>query len=192
MNRVSTRAKFDELGKTRDPLLITKQALITKKLDIRAKLAGIEKQGTMQMFELRKEAIANSTITRADAKEAIKNISFIGQKKGRDIIKADLEEFALMFNGGGIMKRGRKIKYRPNQIDTVKIASGRAHNTSSGRGGSLIKVPAESTGYFGENDVRATVFHEAAHSLEGFNEKNASLAIAFRNNRVIKTWIIRI
>ena len=184
MNRVSTRAKFDELGKTRDPLLITKQALITKKLDIRAKLAGIEKQGTMQMFELRKEAIANSTITRADAKEAIKNIAFIGQKKGRDIIKAELEEFALMSNGGGIMKRGRKIKYRPNQIDTVKIASGRAHNTSSGRGGSLIKVPAESTGYFGENDVRATVFHEAAHSLEGFNEKNASLAIAFRNNRV--------
>ena len=89
-----------------------------------------------------------------------------------------------MFNGGGITKRGRKIKFRPNQIDTVKIASGRAHNTSSGRGGSLIKVPAESTGYFGENDVRATVFHEAAHSLEGFNEKNASLAIAFRNNRV--------
>tara|TARA_A100000172_G_scaffold80908_1_gene71869 strand:+ start:2475 stop:4805 length:2331 start_codon:yes stop_codon:yes gene_type:complete len=184
MNKTSSMAKFVELDKTRDPFKAAKAVLVTKKQSIRADLARIEKQGTMQMFELRKEAIANSTITSAEAKEAIKNISFIGQKKGRDLIKADLEEFALMFNGGGITKRGRKIKYRPNQIDTVKIASGRAHNTSSGRGGSLIKVPAESTGYFGENDVRATVFHEAAHSLEGFNEKNASLAIAFRNNRV--------
>ena len=184
MNKTYNIEKWRELDKQRDALKASKKPLLDKKLSIRSDLARIEKQGTLQMFELRKEAIANSTITRAEAKEAIKNMSFIGQKEGRDIIKADLEEFALMFNGGGITKRGRKIKYRPNQIDTVKIASGRAHNTSSGRGGSLIKVPAESTGYFGENDVKATLFHEAAHSLEGFNEKNASLAIAFRNNRV--------
>ena len=184
MNRTSSREKWVQLDAQRDALIASKKPFIDKKLKIRSQLAGIEKQGTMQMFELRKEALANSTITRAEAKEAIKNMKFIGKKEGRDIIKADLEEFALMFNGGGITKRGRKIKFRPNQIDTVKIADGRAHNTSSGKGGSLIKVPAESTGYFGENDVRATVFHEAAHSLEGFNEKNASLAIAFRNNRV--------
>tara|TARA_A100000172_G_scaffold78673_1_gene64536 strand:- start:275 stop:2560 length:2286 start_codon:yes stop_codon:yes gene_type:complete len=176
MNRTKDMAKWRALNETRDPLILRKNKL-------RADIDRIDKQGFQEMFELRKEAIAASSITRSEAREAIGKMKFVGFREGRERIKEELEEFAVMFNGGGIVKNGRKIKGRPNKISTVRVANGRAHNANQGDGTSLIKVPNKSGGYFGEDDAKATLFHEAAHSLEGQSEKNVAMAVAFRNNR---------
>ena len=171
--RIDARVEYDKV--------VT--ALTTK----RAKIRNIEKQGALQMFDIRKEAIANSAVTRKELKNALGQIDFTGDLKAtRERINGEMEEFGLMFNGAGITKKGRFIKGRSNQIKTVQVRKGRAHNEPEFRGTefSKIKVPATSEGYFGENDAKATLFHEIGHSLEGFEEKNLDLAVAFRTKRI--------
>ena len=153
----------------------------------RAKIRNLEKKGTLEMFDIRKEAIANSTVTRRELKDVLAKVDISGDVKAtRERIKSEMEEFGLMFNGAGLTKKGKFIRGRSNQIKTVQVRKGRAHNQPEYKGTefSKIKVPGDSEGYFGENDAKATLFHEIGHSLEGFDEKNMNLALAFRNNRI--------
>ena len=153
----------------------------------RAKIRNLEKKGTLEMFDIRKEAIANSTVTRKELKDVLAKVDISGDVKAtRERIKSEMEEFGLMFNGAGLTKKGKFIRGRSNQIKTVQVRKGRAHNQPEYKGTefSKIKVPGDSEGYFGENDAKATLFHEIGHSLEGFDEKNMNLALAFRNNRI--------
>lgn len=150
-----------------------------------------EKKGKLIMRELREEAMKISTVSKDKIRREIDNFRVIGIKEDDVLyggVKRNIEEYGLMFNGAGITgggknKLGRAIPGVPQQINKVKVSTARAYNQPEGNF-SMVNVNISGIDQFDGNYGKGTIFHEFAHSMEGMNEKNLSMAVAFRNNRV--------
>jgi len=150
----------------------------------RAAVLATETQGKLVMKQIREEAIKTTTVTKAEIRKSIDDIKFIGRPESHKKIKEQMEEFGLMFNGAGISKRGKDILGVPNQVKTVRVNPDWRASNSPSNGFSTLVVNDVGIDSFGGNYGKGTVFHEIGHSIEGMSEKNLSMAVAFRNNRV--------
>ena len=170
-------ASRDEVIKFyRDERIKLKQSWVKNK----AALTKLEVEGAKEMAILRKETL-KTTVTDKQIKERLDSIPFTNQKKADRLkVRSEVEEFAKIFNGGGVTVKSEGAL--DGQISAVKLGTSRAKNNWKGE----ILVPfADPQNSYMELLSKQTVFHEIGHSLETSRKANLNMAVNWRTSRVI-------
>jgi len=146
----------------------------------KAAIRKLEAEGAKEMAILRKETL-KTTVTNKQIKERLDSIPFTNQKKADRLkVRSEVEEFAKIFNGGGVTVKSEGAL--DGQISAVKLGTSRAKNTWKGE----ILVPfADPQNSYMDLLSKQTVFHEIGHSLETSRKANLSMAVNWRTSRVI-------
>jgi SPP1 gp7 family putative phage head morphogenesis protein len=169
-------ASRDEVIKFyRDERIKLKQIWVKNK----AALTKLEIEGAKEMAILRKETL-KTTVTDKQIKERLDSIPFTNQKKADRLkVRSEVEEFAKIFNGGGVTVKSEGAL--DGQISKVKLGTSRANNNWKGE----ILVPfADPQNSYMELLSKQTVFHEIGHSLETSRKANLNMAVNWRTSRV--------
>jgi len=170
-------ASRDEVIKFyRDERIKLKQSWVKNK----AALTKLEVEGAKEMAILRKETL-KTTVTDKQIKERLDSIPFTNQKKADRLkVRSEVEEFAKIFNGGGVTVKSEGAL--DGQISAVKLGTSRAKNNWKGE----ILVPfADPQNSYMELLSKQTVFHEIGPSLETSRKANLNMAVNWRTSRVI-------
>ena len=127
----------------------------SKWLETRQAFRKIEVEGSKEMAILRKELL-ETNVTDAEIKKRLDDLPFKNKTKALQAkVRAEVEEFTKMFNGGGVTV---KPNYPVNdgRISKVKLGTSRANNDRFGE----ILVPFEDPELaYMDLSAKQTVFH---------------------------------
>ncbi len=161
---------------------IYKKGNISKKakwLSKKEAMQKIEKQGAKEMGILRKELLKTNVSDNA-IKESLDKIPFVNKTKELQLgVRKDIEEFAKMFNGGGVTIKPERLS-SGGQITKVKLGTSRAYNSL----GEILVPFGDPTNIAKTLKAKQTIFHEVGHSLEKITNKNLDMSVGWRSSRV--------
>jgi len=139
----------------------------------------IEKQGAKEMGVLRVELLKTNVSDNA-IKESLDKIPFVNKTKElQKGVRKDIEEFAKMFNGGGVTIKPERLS-SGGQITKVKLGTSRAYNSL----GEILVPFGDPTNVAKTLKAKQTIFHEVGHSLEKITNKNLDMSVGWRSSRV--------
>ena len=139
----------------------------------------IEKQGAKEMAVLRKELL-KTNVSNNSIKESLDKIPFVNKTKELQLgVRKDIEEFAKMFNGGGVTIKPERLS-SGGQITKVKLGTSRAYNSL----GEILVPFGDPTNVAKTLKAKQTIFHEVGHSLEKITNKNLDMSVGWRSSRV--------
>lgn len=124
-------------------------------------LEKIEAKGAKEMAVLRKELL-KTNISDKTIKESLDKIPFVNKTKDLQLgVRKDIEEFAKMFNGGGVTVKPARLS-DGGQLTKVKLGTSRAYNQL----GEILVPFGDPTSVARTLKAKQTIFHEVGHSLE--------------------------
>ena len=142
-------------------------------------LEKIEAKGAKEMAVLRKELL-KTNISDKTIKETLDKIPFTNQTKALQLgVRKDIEEFAKMFNGGGVTVKPARLS-DGGQLTKVKLGTSRAYNEL----GEILVPFGDPTSVARTLKAKQTIFHEVGHSLEKITKDNLDMAVGWRTSRV--------
>ena len=176
--KLTGRARIDYVSNIVDK----KRAVIGDKIKgLEGQIASIEKTSLSEMKSLRQQLL-KTNVSDAQIKEAVDGITFKGSNKAmREKVRAEVEEYARMFNGGAVFKQGQE------SITEITLSKGRGSN-----GGGRIRVRFDDAERKRAGSAKANVFHELTHSLEDQRPELLQQAVAFRDSRVTSQRTVKI
>jgi SPP1 gp7 family putative phage head morphogenesis protein len=142
-------------------------------------LEKIEAKGAKEMAVLRKELL-KTNISDKTIKESLDKIPFTNQTKALQLgVRKEIEEFAKMFNGGGVTVKQARLS-DGGQLTKVKLGTSRAYNEL----GEILVPFGDPTSVSRTLKAKQTIFHEVGHSLEKITKDNLDMAVGWRTSRV--------
>ena len=142
-------------------------------------LEKIEAKGAKEMAVLRKELL-KTNISDKTIKESLDKIPFVNKTKDLQLgVRKDIEEFAKMFNGGGVTVKPARLS-DGGQLTKVKLGTSRAYNQL----GEILVPFGDPTSVARTLKAKQTIFHEVGHSLEKITKHNLDMAVGWRTSRV--------
>ena len=142
-------------------------------------LEKIEARGAKEMGVLRKELL-KTNISDKTIKESLDKIPFTNQTKALQLgVRKDIEEFAKMFNGGGVSVKQARLS-DGGQLTKVKLGTSRAYNEL----GEILVPFGDPTSVARTLKAKQTIFHEVGHSLEKITKNNLDMAVNWRTSRI--------
>jgi SPP1 gp7 family putative phage head morphogenesis protein len=142
-------------------------------------LEKIETRGAKEMAVLRKELL-KTNISDKTIKESLDKIPFTNQTKALQLgVRKEIEEFAKMFNGGGVTVKQARLS-DGGQLTKVKLGTSRAYNEL----GEILVPFGDPTSVSRTLKAKQTIFHEVGHSLEKITKDNLDIAVGWRTSRV--------
>jgi len=142
-------------------------------------LEKIEARGAKEMAVLRKELL-KTNISDKTIKESLDKIPFTNQTKALQLgVRKDIEEFAKMFNGGGVSVKQARLS-DGGQLTKVKLGTSRAYNEL----GEILVPFGDPTSVARTLKAKQTIFHEVGHSLEKITKNNLDMAVNWRTSRI--------
>jgi hypothetical protein len=142
-------------------------------------LEKIETRGAKEMAVLRKELL-KTNISDKTIKESLDKIPFTNQTKALQLgVRKEIEEFAKMFNGGGVTVKQARLS-DGGQLTKVKLGTSRAYNEL----GEILVPFGDPTSVARTLKAKQTIFHEVGHSLEKITKDNLDMAVGWRTSRV--------
>ncbi len=131
------------------------------------------------MAVLRKELL-KTNISDKTIKESLDKIPFVNKTKDLQLgVRKDIEEFAKMFNGGGVTVKPARLS-DGGQLTKVKLGTSRAYNQL----GEILVPFGDPTSVARTLKAKQTIFHEVGHSLEKITKDNLDMAVGWRTSRV--------
>ena len=167
---------YDEAAQIYKKENIAKKA---KWLSKKETMLKIEQQGAKEMAVLRKELL-KTNVSDTAIKESLDKIPFANKTKELQLgVRKDIEEFAKMFNGGGVTIKPERLS-SGGQITKVKLGTSRAYNSL----GEILVPFGDPTNVAKTLKAKQTIFHEVGHSLEKITNKNLDMSVGWRTSRV--------
>ena len=176
--KLEGRARIDYVSN----IINKKRAAIGDKIKgLEGQIASIEKTSLGEMKNLRSQLL-KTDLSNAEIKKTVDAIKMTGSNAAnRAVVREQVEEFARIFNGGGLLAKGKE------HITEIKLIKGRASN---GKGRMTTNI--DDSYKKRKGSAKATTFHEITHSLEHQRPELLQQAVAFRDSRVTSQRTVKI